>query len=106
MAFMFSNGYFFSIGSSFIAIGANYTSFPQGSKTSFLYLIERSDNIHGRSIGYAYESLIMYSTHLLIQFNNLSGFIHIWEAISTTYPGGDLSPKLPVKSLAEVIGGT
>ena len=51
-----------AIGSNCITIGSNYTSFPQGSKTSFLYLIERSDNSHGRSIGYAYESLIVSST--------------------------------------------
>ena len=89
MGFMFINWEFFSIGSSFIAIGANYTSFPQGSKTSFfLYLIEISDNSHGRSIDYAYESLIMYSTHNLLQFHNSNGFLHIWEAIYTTYSGG------------------
>ena len=77
-------------------------------------MIEGSDNSHGRSIGYVYESLIVYYTHNILQFNNYSGFMHIWEAISTTYPVGDLSPKLPAKSsilfriyhrLTEVIGG-
>ena len=63
MGFMFSILEFVSIGSNFIAIGANYTSFPQGSKTSFLYLIEISDNCHGRYIGYEYDSMIIYSTH-------------------------------------------
>ena len=77
-----------SIESNFIAFGANCISFPKGSKTSFLYLIERSDNSHGRSICYEYESIIMYYTHNLLQFNNFSGFIHILESISTTYLGG------------------
>ena len=86
-----------AIGLNFIAIGANYTSFPQWSKTSFLYLIERSDNRHGMSIGYAYESLIIYSTHTLIQLNNSSGFLHIWEAISTTYLEGEFEPKIASK---------
>ena len=84
MGLISSNWEFVSVGSNFIAIGENYTSFPQGSKTSFLYLIERSDNSHGRSIGYAYEYMIIYYTHPLLQFNNFSGFMHIWEAISTT----------------------
>ena len=34
-----------AIGLNFIAIGENYTSFPEGSKTSFLYLIEISDKL-------------------------------------------------------------
>ena len=76
-----------SIGANFIAFGANYISFLQGSKTSFLYLIEGSDNNHGSLIGSAYESLIMSSTHPLIQFENLSEFMYIWEAIPANYPG-------------------
>ena len=70
-----------AIGSIFIAIGANYISFPQGSKTSFLYMIEGSDNNDGSSIDSANESLIMYFTHPLLQFYNLSEFMYIWEAI-------------------------
>ena len=85
---MFSNLEFVAIGFNFISFGANYISFPQGSKTSFLYLIEWSDDSHGSLIGYVYESRIISSTHPMLQFNNLSGFMHIWEAISTTYPGG------------------
>ena len=77
MGFILSNWEFVAIGSNFIAFGANNISFPQGSKTSFLYLIERSDNNHGRSIGYAYESLIISYTHNLLQFKNSSGFLHI-----------------------------
>ena len=83
MGLMVCNREFVAIGSNFIAFGANYTSFPQGSKTSFLYLIEGSDNIHGSSIGSAYESLIMYYTYKIIQFLNLSDFRYIWEAIPT-----------------------
>ena len=98
MGLFFNNLEFVAIGSSFISCGPNYISFPQGSKTSFLYLIEGSDNNHGSSIGFAYESLIMSSTHPLLQFKNSSGFLHIWEAIFSTYPEGDLSAKLSVKS--------
>ena len=114
MCLIFMNWSFVSIWSNFIAIGENYTWFPQGSKTSFFYLIERSDNNHGRLIGYEYESMIMLYKNPLIQFKNYIGFMHIWESISTTYPRGDLRPKLPVKSpilfriyyrLVEVIGG-
>ena len=65
---------------------------------SFLYLIERSDKIHGMSIGYENESMVMYFSHTLIKFHNFSGFIHIWEAISTTYPGG-FEPKIANKIL-------
>ena len=72
-----------AIGSNFIAFGGNYISFPQGSKTSFLYLIEGSENSHGSSIGSTYESLIMSSTHLLLQSENLSDFMYILEAIPT-----------------------
>ena len=71
-----------AIGSNFIAFGENYFSFPQGSNTIFLYLIEGSDNSHGSSIDSAYESLIMYSTYPLLKFENLSEFLYIWEAIS------------------------
>ena len=87
-----------SIGSNFIEIGANYTSFPQG--TSFLYLIERSDNSHGRLIGYEYESLIMYSTHTLLQFENLSDFLHILEAILTITQGGFEPQNCQLKHLS------
>ena len=81
---MVFNWEFVAIGSNFTAFGANYISFPQGSKTSFcLYLIEGSDNSHGSSIGYAYESMIMYYTHPLLQFENLSEFMYIREAIMT-----------------------
>ena len=83
MGLIFSNSEFVAIGLNFIAFGANYMSFPQGSKTSFLYLIEGSDKGHGSSIGSAYESLITYSTHPLLQFYNLSEFLYIWEAIPT-----------------------
>ena len=72
-----------AIGLNFITIGANYTSFPQGSKTSFLYMIERSEDNHGRLIGYAYESLIMYYTHPILQFYNFSEFMYNLEAIPT-----------------------
>ena len=65
----------------FHIIWTNYISFPQGSKTSFLYLIEGSDNSHGISIGSPYESLIMSSTHPLLQFDNFSEFMYIWEVI-------------------------
>ena len=82
-----------AIQSNIIAIGAKYISFPQGSKTSFVYLIERRDNSHVSSLGYEYESFIMYCTHTLIQFYNFSDFIHIWEAIPTI-TRGDLSPKI------------
>ena len=70
-----------SIGANFIAFGANYISFLQGSKTSFLYLIEGSENSHGSSIGSAYEFMIMCYTHTMLQFDNLSDFMYIWEAI-------------------------
>ena len=83
-----------AIGLNFISFGANYISFPQGSKTSFLYLIEGSDNSNGRSVGYVYESLIMSSTYPLLQFDNSSGLQHTWEAISIIHLGGDLSPKI------------
>ena len=88
MGFMFSSLEFVAIGSNFISFGVNYISFPQGSKTSFLYLIEGSDNNHGCSIGSAYESLIMSSTHPLLQFENFSEFLHIWEAIPAITRGG------------------
>ena len=81
MGFMVCNWEFVAIGTNFIAFGENYISFPQGSKTSFLYLIEGSDKIHGSSIGSTYESMIMYSRHPLLQFYNLSEFLYIWEAI-------------------------
>ena len=70
-----------AIGSNFIAFGANYISFPQGSKTSFLYLIEGSDNSHGSSIASAYEYLIMSYTHPILKFENFIDFMYIWEAI-------------------------
>ena len=91
---MVCNWEFVAIGSNFISFGANYISFPQGSKTSFLYLIERSDNSHGSSIGSEYESLFMYYKTPLHQFYNSSGFQHTWESISIIHPGGDLSPKI------------
>ena len=71
------------IGLDFIAFGENYISFPQGSKTSFLNLIEGSDNSHGSSIGSEYESIIIYCTQNLILFENFSEFLYIWEAILT-----------------------
>ena len=83
MGFMFSNQEFVAIGSNFISFGPNYISFPQGSKTSFLYLIEGSDNSHVSSIGSTYESLIMHYTYKMIQFCNFSDFRYIWEAIPT-----------------------
>ena len=70
-----------AIGSNFIAFGANYISFPQGPKTSFLNMIEGSYNSHASSIGSGYESMIMSYTHPLLQFENLSDFKYIWEAI-------------------------
>ena len=78
---MVCNWEFLAIGLNFIAFGENYMSFPQGSKTSFLYLIEGSDKSHGSSIGSAYESMIMYYTDTMIQFDNLSELLYIWEAI-------------------------
>ena len=34
----------------------------------------------------------------MLQFNNSSGVLHIWEAISTTYPGGGgFEPKIASK---------
>ena len=83
-----------AIGSNFISCGPNYISLHQGSETSFLYLIEGSDNNHGSLISYAYESLIMYSEYPLLEFENLSGLQHTWEAISIIHPWGDLSPKI------------
>ena len=62
--------------------------FPKGPKLVFLYLIERSDNIYVSLIGFAYESMIIYYTHTIIQFDNLSDFLHIWEAISAINWGG------------------
>ena len=96
MGFTFRKWEFVAIRSNFIAFGENYISFPQGSKTSFLYLIERSDKSHENLIGYEYESLIMSSTNPLLQFKNLSGFLHILEAISITYPGR-FEPKIASK---------
>ena len=99
MVFMFSNLEFVAIGSNFIEIRENYTLFPQGSKPSSLYLIERFDKSHGRSFGYAYESLKMYSTHPIFKFKNSSRFLHIWEAISSTYCEGGFEPKIASKIL-------
>ena len=62
-------------------LGKTTSHFPKGPKLVFLYLIEGSDNIHGSLIGSAYESLIMYSTYPLLQFENFSEFMYIWEAI-------------------------
>ena len=113
MVFIFSKWELVASGLNFIAIGANYISFPQGSETSVLYLIERSDNRHGSSIVSEYESLIIYYTHPIIQFYNLSEFPHISEAILAITRGGIWAPKLLVKAsillwiwyrLSEVIG--